>query len=256
MNDQLSLFDFGAVAHKSQRPSRTRQVAGEPHNQLPLDLGPVSLRQFEPVHSALEGASRFTHGAHSIAGLENTQADRFRGFKVQQAYRQAQRSPEMPGIRKSYEAMRQGVNRQYEFMTRPKAAGGMGLQHEVTEHDPYKTPQEMAQDVAHGRIRSMSTEATGGHAFFSNAENDRFRAVHDVFGHAAIGRGFSRHGEEAAFLSHRQMFPKAAHAALASETRGQNSYLNYRQVHSSGNFPEQSEKLIGLPAFAAGVRRK
>jgi hypothetical protein len=93
----------------------------------------------------------------------------------------------------------------------------------------------------------LSTEATGPHHIFSDQENDRFRAVHDVFGHAATGRGFSRHGEEAAFLSHRQMFSKRALPALASETRGQNSYLNY----GPGGFPEQETKPIGLPPFAS-----
>ena len=98
----------------------------------------------------------------------------------------------------------------------------------------------------------MATESTGGHHFFTNEENDKFRAVHDTFGHAAIGRGFSRHGEEAAFLSHRQMFPPEAHAALTSETRGQNSFLNYGPT---GDFPDQSPgtKLIGLPSWASAT---
>lgn len=47
-----------------------------------FDLGNVSSRQFEPVKSALEGASRFTKGAHSIAGLDNVQADRPRAESV------------------------------------------------------------------------------------------------------------------------------------------------------------------------------
>lgn len=217
-----------------------------------FDLGNVSSRQFEPVKSALEGASRFTKGAHSIAGLDNVQADRPRAFKIQQAYKHAEDAPEDPRIRRSYGALAHETNRQYEFMTKPKEEGGMGLRHEVSEHDPYKTAEEMAQDVGAGRIRTMATATTGPHNFFSNETNDRFRAVHDVFGHAATGRGFSRHGEEAAYLSHRQMFSKRAAPALASETRGQNSYLNF----GPGRFPDQSEKLIGLPSFAAGVRRK
>jgi hypothetical protein len=154
--------------------------------------------------------------------------------------------------------MRQHVNSQYEHMTAPKEAGGMGINVEVTQHDPYSLGWAGGQDsdarVAmdkdlreNNRVQVMSTEATGGHAYFSNEENDKFRAVHDVFGHHAIGRGFSRHGEEAAWESHRQMFPPEAHEALTSETRGQNSYLNY----SGGKgFPDQSEKLIGLPDWA------
>lgn len=226
--------------------------------QLSLfDIGTVNMRQFEPVRSAVEGAARFTGGRHSIAGLENLTVNSPQAFRVAQAYRRAQQAPEAPGIRRSYRAMRRGVNSQYEFMTRARSKGGMGLHHEIVQEDPYQTPQQMAADVAEGRIKTLSSAATGGHAFFSNVENDRFRAVHDVFGHAAIGRGFSRHGEEAAYLSHRQMFPRAAQAALASETRGQNSYLNYGPggIYGGGSFPEQSEKLVGLPFWASKGRK-
>ena len=139
----------------------------------------------------------------------------------------------------------------------------MGFQHEIHDTEPYgfhwaggndrTAANEMASDVAQGRIKTLSTKATGPHSFFSDETNDRFRAVHDVFGHAATGRGFSRNGEEAAYLSHRQMFPRSAQAALASETRGQNSVLNYSP---KGGFPDQSEKLIGLPSFASRARKR
>lgn len=222
--------------------------------QLSLfDIGAVSSRQFEPVQTALEGASLYTHGGHSIEGLENVKANKARAFRTQKAYKDAQASPqEDPRIRRSYAAMADEVNRQHEFMTASREDGGMGLNHEVVGHDPYQSPQEMAQDVAGGRIRTMATAATGGHGFFPNEVNDKFRAVHDVFGHAAVGRGFSRNGEEAAFLSHRQMFSKRAIPALASETRGQNSFLNYgaTQDHPVSEFPSQ-EKLVGLPGFAS-----
>ena len=58
-------------------------------------------------------------------------------------------------------------------------------------------------------------------------ENEMFRAVHDMFGHAAGGNSFQPKGEEIAFLSHSQMYSPLARIAMASETRGQNSWLNY-----------------------------
>jgi hypothetical protein len=71
-----------------------------------------------------------------------------------------------------------------------------------------------------------------------------FRAVHDVFGHAATGRGFDRHGEEAAWLSHIRMYSPAARPAVTTETRGQNSVLNFGS--RPGTFPEQ--KVVTLPS--------
>lgn len=57
--------------------------------------------------------------------------------------------------------------------------------------------------------------------------NDVFRAVHDVFGHGPAGAGFRASGEEMAYQTHAGMFSPEARRALASETRGQNSWLNY-----------------------------
>jgi hypothetical protein len=144
--------------------------------------------------------------------------------------------------------MRDDVNQQYEHMTLPVEKGGMGLRHEVTKHDPYPTASAMAHDVAHGRIQTMATAATGPHAILSNQENDRFRAVHDVFGHAATGRGFSRHGEEAAWRSHVQMFSPEAKEAMTSETRGQNSVVNYSPQLQK--FVPQSEAAVPMSKLA------
>lgn len=57
--------------------------------------------------------------------------------------------------------------------------------------------------------------------------NDLFRAVHDAFGHGLEGAGFRARGEENAWQAHARLFTGRALGALTSETRGQNSWLNY-----------------------------
>ena len=57
--------------------------------------------------------------------------------------------------------------------------------------------------------------------------NDLFRAVHDAFGHGLEGAGFRAQGEENAWQAHVRLFKGMAVAAITSETRGQNSWLNY-----------------------------
>lgn len=57
--------------------------------------------------------------------------------------------------------------------------------------------------------------------------NDLFRAVHDAFGHGLEGAGFRAEGEENAWQAHVRLFTGSAVAAITSETRGQNSWLNY-----------------------------
>src|SRR5699024_4310787 len=57
--------------------------------------------------------------------------------------------------------------------------------------------------------------------------NDAFRAGHDYFGHAEEGVGFRAAGEENAWRAHASMHSPLARRAMTSETRGQNSWVNY-----------------------------
>lgn len=141
----------------------------------------------------------------------------------------------------AYRQMAHETARQFDFMTRPRSRGGMGIDVEVTQHDPYGQRSvhdivgELRHDVAeHGRVKVFSTASTGGHPYFTNEQNDQFRAVHDVFGHLGSGRGIDIHGEEAAYRKHAAMYSPLARSAMATETRGQNAAL-----HRHGEFQEQ-----------------
>lgn len=143
----------------------------------------------------------------------------------------------------SFEHMRRETAEQYDTLVNE-----LGIEVEVVPWDVY---EQFDAEGIEGLVRRLkeerkiyvlSTEETGGHPYFTNAENDMFRAVHDVFGHAAAGRKFDRHGEEAAYVVHSQMFSDAALPALVPETRGQNAYLNYI---SGGEFGPQ--KLRAAP---------
>ena len=155
-----------------------------------------------------------------------------------------------PQLHESYAALHEHVGRQYAHMTAPTSEGGMGITHEITEGDPYGNVRELRADVAKNRrIKTLASESTGPSDVMPQAINDKFRAVHDMFGHLAIGRDFTRHGEEAAAQHHAAMFPPEAHAALFSETRMQNSALI-----RSGNFPEQ--RGYEAPSWATQVKPK
>lgn len=161
-----------------------------------------------------------------------------------------------------FRAMAEETKRQFDFMTSPEHRGGLGMAVEITPHDPYTKPTGapdpagMLHDVVvNRRIRALSTKTTGGHPFFSNDENDMFRAVHDVFGHAAAGRGFDAHGEEAAFRSHYSMFTPAARPAMAMETRGQNSVNNFGGL-AKGEFAEQKVSTIASTQLITPIGRR
>lgn len=153
-----------------------------------------------------------------------------------------------PAAHPAYAKFREETKQQYDFVTRPRSQGGMGIEIAVTKEDPYGNGpkgvhgvvNEVRDDVVNNnRIKVLSTQSTGGHPFLSNDENDMFRGVHDLFGHLGSGRGVDMHGEEAAFQKHGQMFSPLARQAMATETRGQNSSL-----HINGDFPEQKVALL------------
>jgi hypothetical protein len=63
-------------------------------------------------------------------------------------------------------------------------------------------------------------------------ENQVFRAVHDYYGHGPTGASFGPKGEELAFGSHSQLYSPLAKMAAATETRGQNSFVNYSGINA------------------------
>lgn len=153
----------------------------------------------------------------------------------------------------AFDAMRQETNRQFHFLTGAARSGGLGIDVQVTHEDPYAGPADMMRDIRENRrLKVFGTGGPGNeHPYFSNDENDQFRAVHDAFGHAATGRGFDRHGEEAAWAAHAGMYGPLARRAMTTETRGQNSVF----IASGGkSFPVQ--KLALLPQrFSDPTRR-
>ena len=62
--------------------------------------------------------------------------------------------------------------------------------------------------------------------------NEMFRAVHDFYGHAIHGNQFGPKGEEVAWAAHSKMFSPLARIAMTSETRGQNSFVNYTPLNA------------------------
>ncbi|MEM7089462.1 MAG: hypothetical protein AAF496_07780 [Pseudomonadota bacterium] len=74
--------------------------------------------------------------------------------------------------------------------------------------------------------------------------NDMFRAVHDFFGHAVPGTSFSANGEERAWFCHSQMCSPLARVALTTETRGQNTWVNFgpHMQDEAGNVRKQSDQ--------------
>jgi hypothetical protein len=240
----------------------TMPIQKQSVTQLDLGVGSGTAQEHAPLGFVQEGAKRYAEGrgrTYDAKGLDVVQNDHQRGHAQFLAYERGMAQGTQPSTVASYKHMRRELHSQFDFMAKSEQEGGLGIRMEAVDHDPYPsangeqgpgTGRQMADDVAtNRRIKVWSTKSGGtSHAVFSDDENDKFRAVHDVFGHIATGRGVSRHGEEAAYLSHAQMFSPDARQALASETRGQNSYMNYNTRGET--FPDQGNSLVGMPQWA------
>lgn len=134
----------------------------------------------------------------------------------------------------AYDAFASEVLVQFEFLSE-------FIDIEFTSGDPYPNSEAMLKDVEENkRLRVYS----GGepHPYLSADENNKFRAVHDFFGHTVNGFQFGPKGEEGAWVSHSKMFSPLAQRAMTTETRGQNSYYNY--------YPSNENKPPSARAFA------
>lgn len=188
--------------------------------------------------------------SYSPEGLDEVQHNSRLGVRIAREYEAAPSAVPDERVRHAYDAFRNETNEQFDYLTKPRTAGGLGITVEIGDEEPYPSHKEMTEDIkTNRRLKVLSSKATGGHPLLSDEENDRFRATHDAFAHAAVGRSFTRHGEEAAFRSHAQMYSPDALPALTTETRGQNSTMLWGK---GGGFPEQ--KPVLLPEWASHLK--
>jgi len=170
-----------------------------------------------------------------------------RATRIAGEFDKMQHAPDDPAVKASYEALARETIAQWH------AIKDTGLQVEWIkpgQADPYaKTPRLAAMDVTqnnhwwgfptdagfgtgeeaeHARhnnpMLQMTDEVVDGRRLMVN---DVFRIVHDYFGHFKEGVGFRADGEENAWRSHAAMYSELARGAMTSETRGQNSWVNY-----------------------------
>ena len=86
--------------------------------------------------------------------------------------------------------------------------------------------------------------------------NDVFRAIHDFYGHAELGNSFGPKGEENAWNIHARMYSPEARKAMTTETRGQNSFVNFSGVNDRVNeLREQARELRDEGLFAQARKK-
>lgn len=162
------------------------------------------------------------------------------------AYDEMKHDPNNPEVKASYEAMAKETLEQHKHLM----DNGYTIEIYEGEGEPYKNSNEMLKDLRENKhLFVLSTERDFGQTPITEKQrsenpllkdsgfkdvngkpllvNDVFRFVHDAFGHGERGNSFGAKGEENAWDVHARMFSPLARRAMTTETRGQNSWVNF-----------------------------
>ena len=166
------------------------------------------------------------------------------GLKIAKLYMDAPVWDDRPPVRAAYDAFVSEVEDQYRYMI------DAGIKVTFTDDDPYPDARAMFADASRRVLKIYKSVPGESHPYLSLTQNDHFRAVHDYFGHFGSGRGFDRHGEEAAWVRHSVMFSPLARRAMTMETRGQTSAFIW--INGGREFPVQ--KFTLLPEWVSEIK--
>jgi hypothetical protein len=145
------------------------------------------------------------------------------------AFEKAKHLPDHPKVRAAYDQLAKEIEAQHAFLV----SKGVRFTPWTKEGQPYANSKEMQADVHNnGHLHYFPSDRGQGQGEVSKPSlspevNDKFRAVHDYFGHAMNGHQFGPKGELQAWGDHAKMFSPLARAALTTETHGQNSWVNF-----------------------------
>ncbi|WP_163557602.1 LPD38 domain-containing protein [Halomonas sp. NO4] len=239
----------------SLRSERTGDRGGRQARRGPAPLeGAPSVRGAsgpDPELVAVAEQYARDHGIELRRQAEYVKVDEDRARRIADAYAAMEHAPQDPEVQRAYRDMIRQTRAQYDALV----DAGYEFYFFDADTDPYDgNPWNAVRDLrANKRMAVFTTEGgfgtdeefdptdnplledTGLEWAFGSPDgpkrkvlaNDLFRAVHDAFGHGLEGAGFRARGEENAWQAHIRLFTGPAVGAVTSETRGQNSWLNF-----------------------------
>jgi hypothetical protein len=210
--------------------------------------GRVKLAALEAHPGVLKNRDAYlkTRGLSDPGHLDYVSLNPQLSKRIADYYDRAKHDPTNPQVKSSYDAFKRETLAQYRHLQ----SLGVRLEPWLKEGQPYANSNEMVADVRgnnhlyhfvggdmpadHPLAEPIGDEVNGHPLTY----NDAFRAVHDYYGHALYGNQFGPRGEEHAYRTHSRMYSPEAVPAMAFETRGQNSWVNFGP-HSHLPVPER-----------------
>ena len=246
----------GKLSIKQSEERGERGGRGEPRKIKALEGAPSVPGFSGPIPEIVETAERYAkeNGIPYKRQATYVKVDPERAGRIAQAYEEMTHAPQDPEVRKAYKDLIRQTTAQYEALL---DSGYEFWFMDMSKPDNQKyasSPWNALRDLKDNKQMGVFPTNDGfgsGEDFNPEANplladtgfkwpsggpdgplqpvlaNDLFRAVHDAFGHGIEGAGFRADGEENAWQAHMRLFTGPAVGAITSETRGQNSWLNY-----------------------------
>ena len=234
------------VLQQPSRPYQKNGRAGKSLSGLPKQIDVDGrIVEFDAFNLAQKVAERYMRkaGLPYSPPTKYVRVDPAISARIAEEFGRMQHDPQNPLVLAAYRQMMAETAAQYREIMKT------GLKVDfIKGDDPYGNPRNAILDIVeNNHFWVFSTrDGFGSNENFSaennplleetefrtsNGEkmlaNDLLRVVHDYFGHALPGVGFRADGEENAWRSHASMYSPLARRAMTSETRGQNSYVNF-----------------------------
>ena len=247
--------DFGTVA----RVSRTQSYMQDPEEEIRMSVRErQGRREANDNVRSIRNSFMDSRGIKPDQQIEDTYADVDPEFakRVANWFESAKSNYDDPKTIAAYRQFGKETKDQYQYLV----DNGYTITPWAGEGQPYADSADMLDDVRNNKrlyyfktinpkeaasfgsdpaalqeaiSKNITLEDAGIEVPDSDGNpykqtyNDLFRAVHDILGHSAEGFQFGPRGEENAYRSHAVMFSPIARQAMATESRAQNSWLNF-----------------------------
>jgi len=246
---------FSAAPRRYEQTGDGRGVRGKSGRITPLQGSPSVPSANGPDSRIVAVAQRYAkdNGINFKRQSEYVQVDPVRGKRLADAYEAMAHDPQDPVVKEAYANLMKQTLAQYRALENAGYKFWF-INFAKPENKTYaKSPWNAMRDIRANQEMGVFPTTSGFGTDESNVSgnplledtgikwpdggldgplkpvlaNDLFRAVHDAFGHGLEGAGFRADGEDNAFQSHIRMYTGSAKGAITSETRGQNSVVNY-----------------------------
>jgi hypothetical protein len=187
-------------------------------------------------------------GITNDAGEKIIELDIEQSKNIADEYDKMEHAPNDPEVKEAYTAMATETMEQYDMLEK----AGYKVELYEGEGEPYANSAEMVKDLSENKhLYVFATDSGFGDGAITAEQraenplledsgitdvngkplviNDVFRFVHDAVGHGERGNAFGAIGEENAWDVHARMYSDKARRAMTTETKGQNSWVNFNK---------------------------